>query len=68
MITSPLECGRGGFTAYAQQTQTPPGKDPTKLEWFPKVYGREIDTGTNEIHQWIEDQKAKAARLEPQIR
>jgi hypothetical protein len=63
MIASPMECGRGGFIAFTQANP-----DPTKLQWFPKVYSTQTDDGTDEIAQWVEDQRKKQQRLAPQVR
>lgn len=73
-ITSPLECGRAGFMAYTAariEQQTPEkveeGK-PAPVQWFPKVYGKQIGDGAGEIDKWLADQRAKADRLSPQIK
>lgn len=58
-ITSPMECARGGFILEAQ-------KQNPKL--FAKVRCEMEGDGSDIVQKWVEDQKARAERLEPQIK
>jgi hypothetical protein len=59
-VTSPMECARGGLTFYSQ---VQPGD-----KWFWKVRSFMEGDGSDIVRKWVEDEKARAARLEPQIK
>jgi hypothetical protein len=80
-ISSQMECLMGGaiFDAQARIAQkTPDGLDQPDgsirityqgIEWFVKRIGcKQEGDDSGVIAKWLQDQKAKAARLEPQIK
>jgi hypothetical protein len=59
-VTSPMECSRGGLIFFSQ---VQPGD---QWSWRTRSY-MEGD-GSDIVKKWVEDEKARAARLEPQIK
>jgi hypothetical protein len=70
VITSPMECGRGGFIYFTQgrMAQQTPEQSSPKPVWFPKVSSRLEGDGSDIVRKWVEEERARAARLEPQIK
>lgn len=69
-ITSPMECARGGFVAFAQDRMAetaPDGVGPPQA-WFPKVNSRLEGDGSDIVRTWVAEEKDRARRLEPQIK
>lgn len=69
-ITTPIDCMIGGIIYFAQgriQQKTPDAAQPAPI-WFAKVNCRMEGDGSDIVRQWVEDQRAKAVRLEPQIK
>jgi hypothetical protein len=82
-ITSPMECARGAFiySAHGRMADNPdsPGKrgnrealvdgKPAPAEFFmARVRSYLEGDGSDIVRKWVEDEKARAARLEPQIK
>ena len=68
VITSPMECGRGGlvyFSQFRMARQTPDGEHPL---WFPKTRSEMDGNGDDIVQTWLADQRAKRAAARPQIR
>jgi hypothetical protein len=82
-ITSPMECARGAFIYTAQprmadnpDTPTTQGNreqlsdgQPAAAEWFmARVRSFMEGDGSDIVRTWVEEEKARAVRLEPQIK
>lgn len=65
VISSPMQCGKGGLTYF---TIGGLAKDPNGTEWFPKVYGKQEGDDSGVIQAWLDEQKARRKRLAPQIK
>jgi hypothetical protein len=68
IVTSPMECGRGGlvyFSQFRMARQTPDGEQPL---WFPRVRAKMDGNGDDIVQTWLADQRAKRAASRPQIR
>jgi hypothetical protein len=68
VITSPMQCERGGliyFSQFRMARQTPDGEKPL---WFPKVRAKMDGNGDDIVATWLADQRAKRAAARPQIR
>lgn len=69
-VTSPMECGRGGFIYFAQgriEQKTPDLATPAP-EWFPKVSSKLEGDGSDIVRLWVDAEKARRVRLDPQIK
>jgi hypothetical protein len=70
VVVSPLECMRGGaiFFSQARMAQQTPEQGAPAPAYFAKIYGKMEGDGSDIVQSWLAEQRARAKRLEPQIK
>jgi len=72
-LTNPMQCARGALIYSAQgrmgeQTPEPDGQ-VAQPQWFvANVSSRLEGDGSDIVQSWLDEQRARAKRLEPQIK